>query len=206
MDKHGVPPMKRFVFGNRVTYLDSIPKFISVLWEKNVEILDYLGIKVPSEERDIPKYKKTSNTELARTRNQKSTKRSKNKAKPESDESTSSNHVNKSQKILEIPFLTVKKRRETRLLFTRRPTFHPHGKTKGKSKSKGALVNSSKLKYNGRVIKVKSRDSLPSLKIKATSVMEKAQLYVGFALSSLTKEAQAVTSRNDSLAILECII
>ncbi|GKB54168.1 hypothetical protein Tco_0904921 [Tanacetum coccineum] len=33
--------------------------------------------------------------------------------------------------------------------------------------------------------------------------MEKAQLYVGFALSSLTKEAQAVTSRNDSLAILE---
>ncbi|GJV28301.1 hypothetical protein Tco_1384749 [Tanacetum coccineum] len=35
------------------------------------------------------------------------------------------------------------------------------------------------------------------------SIMEKAQLYVGFALSSLTKEAQAVTSRNDSLAILD---
>ncbi|GKC60197.1 hypothetical protein Tco_1087795 [Tanacetum coccineum] len=43
----------------------------------------------------------------------------------------------------------------------------------------------------------------PSLKLKATSEMEKAQLYVGFALNSLTKEAQAVTSRNDSLAILE---
>ncbi|GJV59164.1 reverse transcriptase domain-containing protein [Tanacetum coccineum] len=32
--------------------------------------------------------------------------------------------------------------------------------------------------------------------------MVKAQIYVGFALNSLTKEAQAVTSRNDSLAIL----
>ncbi|GKF79844.1 hypothetical protein Tco_0235412, partial [Tanacetum coccineum] len=27
MDKHGVSPMKRFVFGNRVTKLDSIPAF-----------------------------------------------------------------------------------------------------------------------------------------------------------------------------------
>ncbi|GJS69890.1 retrovirus-related pol polyprotein from transposon TNT 1-94 [Tanacetum coccineum] len=32
--------------------------------------------------------------------------------------------------------------------------------------------------------------------------MVKAQIYVGYALNSLTKEAQAVTSRNDSLAIL----
>ncbi|GJU88017.1 hypothetical protein Tco_1300440 [Tanacetum coccineum] len=39
---------------------------------------------------------------------------------------------------------------------------------------------------------------------KATSAMVKAQVYVGFVLDSLTKEAQAVTSRNDSLAILEC--
>ncbi|GKF81994.1 hypothetical protein Tco_0243650 [Tanacetum coccineum] len=50
----------------------------------------------------------------------------------------------------------------------------------------GKEVNSRAYKYNGRVI-----------------VMEKAQLYVGFALNSLTKEAQAVTSKNDSLAILE---
>ncbi|GJR34021.1 UBN2 domain-containing protein [Tanacetum coccineum] len=35
--------------------------------------------------------------------------------------------------------------------------------------------------------------------------MVKAQIYVGFALNSLTKEAQAVTSRNDSLAILRYI-
>ncbi|GKB75623.1 hypothetical protein Tco_0942518 [Tanacetum coccineum] len=34
--------------------------------------------------------------------------------------------------------------------------------------------------------------------------MVKAQIYVGFVLDSLSKEAQAVTSRNDSLAILEC--
>ncbi|GJU91221.1 hypothetical protein Tco_1303644 [Tanacetum coccineum] len=38
----------------------------------------------------------------------------------------------------------------------------------------------------------------------ATSAMVKAQVYVGFVLDSLSKEAQAVTSRNDSLAILEC--
>ncbi|GJR32998.1 putative ribonuclease H-like domain-containing protein [Tanacetum coccineum] len=34
--------------------------------------------------------------------------------------------------------------------------------------------------------------------------MVKAQIYVGFILDSLSKEAQAVTSRNDCLAILEC--
>ncbi|GKD23685.1 hypothetical protein Tco_1225388, partial [Tanacetum coccineum] len=36
------------------------------------------------------------------------------------------------------------------------------------------------------------------------SVKSKAHKGVGFALDPLTKEAQAVTSRNDSLAILEC--
>ncbi|GKG33277.1 hypothetical protein Tco_0430787, partial [Tanacetum coccineum] len=41
MDKHGVPPTKRFVFGNRVTYLDSIPN--SFVLGESVEILDYLG-------------------------------------------------------------------------------------------------------------------------------------------------------------------
>ncbi|GJX96763.1 hypothetical protein Tco_0352561 [Tanacetum coccineum] len=39
---------------------------------------------------------------------------------------------------------------------------------------------------------------------KATSLMEKHTRGVGFVLNSLSKEAQAVTSRNDSLAILEC--
>ncbi|GJZ71838.1 hypothetical protein Tco_0635689 [Tanacetum coccineum] len=38
----------------------------------------------------------------------------------------------------------------------------------------------------------------------AMSLMEKHTKGVGFALNSLSKEAQAVTSRNDSLAILEC--
>ncbi|GJX83481.1 hypothetical protein Tco_0332962 [Tanacetum coccineum] len=33
--------------------------------------------------------------------------------------------------------------------------------------------------------------------------MVKAQIYVGFVLDSLSKEAQAVTSKNDSLAILK---
>ncbi|GJX95860.1 hypothetical protein Tco_0351658 [Tanacetum coccineum] len=49
-----------------------------------------------------------------------------------------------------------------------------------------------------------SRDYLTSLKHKDTSSMEKHTRGVGFALNSLTKEAQVVTSRNDSLAILEC--
>ncbi|GJZ01042.1 hypothetical protein Tco_0519003 [Tanacetum coccineum] len=39
-----------------------------------------------------------------------------------------------------------------------------------------------------------------------TSAMVKHTRDVGFALNSLTKKAQAVTSRNDSLAILECTI
>ncbi|GKA78101.1 reverse transcriptase domain-containing protein [Tanacetum coccineum] len=43
------------------------------------------------------------------------------------------------------------------------------------------------------------RDSLAQAQGKATSIMEEAQIYVGFTLKSLTKEAQAVTSRNDSL-------
>ncbi|GJZ47093.1 hypothetical protein Tco_0600925 [Tanacetum coccineum] len=49
-------------------------------------------------------------------------------------------------------------------------------------------------------IKAKAKKS----KTPATSTMVKAQVYVGFVLDSLLKEAQAVTSRNDSLAILEC--
>ncbi|GKG22520.1 hypothetical protein Tco_0387823, partial [Tanacetum coccineum] len=48
------------------------------------------------------------------------------------------------------------------------------------------------------------RDSLAQAQGKATSIMEEAQIYVGFTLKSLTKEAQAVTSKNDNLAILEC--
>ncbi|GJS68561.1 hypothetical protein Tco_0683126, partial [Tanacetum coccineum] len=42
-----------------------------------------------------------------------------------------------------------------------------------------------------------------SLEPESHVAMVKAQIYVGFALNSLTKEAQAVTSRNDSLAILK---
>ncbi|GJS54344.1 hypothetical protein Tco_0627706 [Tanacetum coccineum] len=48
------------------------------------------------------------------------------------------------------------------------------------------------------------RDSLAQAQDKATSIMEEAQIYVGFTLKSLSKEAQAVASRNDSLAIQEC--
>ncbi|GJS79969.1 hypothetical protein Tco_0729850 [Tanacetum coccineum] len=57
--------------------------------------------------------------------------------------------------------------------------------------------------FNGNLFFPSSSSSSDN-ELKATSVMEKAQLYVGFALNSLTKEAQAVTSRNDNLAILEC--
>ncbi|GJX71067.1 hypothetical protein Tco_0308238 [Tanacetum coccineum] len=68
----------------------------------------------------------------------------------------------------------------------------------------GKKVNSSDRLQDGKVIKVLSRHSLAQAQDKATSIMEKAQIYMGFTLKSLTKEAQAVTSRNDSLAIQEC--
>ncbi|GKB08899.1 hypothetical protein Tco_0837211 [Tanacetum coccineum] len=47
------------------------------------------------------------------------------------------------------------------------------------------------------------RQSLAYSQSKATSSMEEAQIVVGFCTKSLSKKAQAVTSRNDSLAILE---
>ncbi|GJX54195.1 hypothetical protein Tco_0282564 [Tanacetum coccineum] len=50
----------------------------------------------------------------------------------------------------------------------------------------------------------KSQSQSKMIKLKYTSAMVKHTRDVGFALNSLTKEAQAVTSRNDSLAILEC--
>ncbi|GJW72417.1 putative reverse transcriptase domain-containing protein [Tanacetum coccineum] len=48
---------------------------------------------------------------------------------------------------------------------------------------------------------IKSRALIGSLKLEGHVAMKKAQGEVGFTLFSLTKQAQAVTSRNDSLAI-----
>ncbi|GKA54995.1 hypothetical protein Tco_0753944 [Tanacetum coccineum] len=84
-------------------------------------------------------------------------------------------------------------------------TIHPSSlsylllKSKGFLKLKGALVNSRKLKYNGKVKWVFPRDSLAQDQAQATV---KAQIYVGFVLNSLTKLAQMSHQGNDTLAIL----
>ncbi|GJZ05835.1 hypothetical protein Tco_0539628 [Tanacetum coccineum] len=57
-------------------------------------------------------------------------------------------------------------------------------------------------KVKGQMGQIKA--SLNLSQVPSHVAMVKAQIYVGFALNSLTKEAQAVTSRNDSLAILKC--
>ncbi|GJU78636.1 hypothetical protein Tco_1275706 [Tanacetum coccineum] len=54
------------------------------------------------------------------------------------------------------------------------------------------------------LLKIKSQNSEESSSSAEETAMVKHTRVVGFALNSLTKEAQAVTSRNDSLAILEC--
>ncbi|GJW41886.1 hypothetical protein Tco_0070685 [Tanacetum coccineum] len=56
------------------------------------------------------------------------------------------------------------------------------------------------MKWQGQMGQIKA--SLNLSQVPSHVAMVKAQIYVGFALNSLTKEAQAVTSRNDSLAIL----
>ncbi|GKA09553.1 hypothetical protein Tco_0688884 [Tanacetum coccineum] len=58
----------------------------------------------------------------------------------------------------------------------------------------------STMKWQGQIGQIKA--SLNLSQVQSHVAMVKAQIYVGFALNSLTKEAQAVTSRNDSLAIL----
>ncbi|GJU86166.1 hypothetical protein Tco_1293712 [Tanacetum coccineum] len=76
-------------------------------------------------------------------------------------------------------------------------------KNQSRSQKSQASVKISQEKSKS-VKDVFPRDSLAQDQAQATSIMKKAQIYVGFTLNSLTKEAQAVTSRNDSLAILEC--
>ncbi|GKB56147.1 hypothetical protein Tco_0912333 [Tanacetum coccineum] len=78
------------------------------------------------------------------------------------------------------------------------------GKTKGFLKLRGKKVYSSAIQPNGRDSSVKSRAIIGLLKHRAHAAMKETQRGVGFALNTLTQLAQAVTSRNDSLAILEC--
>ncbi|GKC83053.1 hypothetical protein Tco_1138770, partial [Tanacetum coccineum] len=70
-------------------------------------------------------------------------------------------------------------------------------KIQSRSQKSQVSVKSSKT----RVKSVFPRDSLAQDQAHATSAMVKHTRDVGFALNSLTKEAQAVTSKNDSLAI-----
>ncbi|GJX22874.1 hypothetical protein Tco_0227319 [Tanacetum coccineum] len=74
--------------------------------------------------------------------------------------------------------------------------------TRKQSKNRQARTRES-VEYKAKAKKVKPQSkSAKKSQIQSHVAMVKAQIYVGFALNSLTKEAQAVTSRNDSLAIL----
>ncbi|GJY72577.1 hypothetical protein Tco_0476280 [Tanacetum coccineum] len=98
----------------------------------------------------------------------------------------------------------VKEKARNQLLFTRRPTFHPHGKTKGKWKLMGKEVNSRAHKYNGRVKSVKSVKSkgyLSSLKITSHVINGRSTRGVGFCAKTLSKEAQVSLKRIATLAI-----
>ncbi|GJW33003.1 hypothetical protein Tco_0053035 [Tanacetum coccineum] len=60
---------------------------------------------------------------------------------------------------------------------------------------------SSALQPNGKDSSVKSRAIIGLLKHRAHAAMKEIQRGMGFALNTLTQLAQAVTSKNDSLAI-----
>ncbi|GJZ54963.1 hypothetical protein Tco_0610156 [Tanacetum coccineum] len=79
-------------------------------------------------------------------------------------------------------------------------------KIQSRSQKSQASVKSSQkwaLQQNGKDKVVISKALTSSLSSSSHVEMEKAHKGMGFALDPLTKEAQAVTSRNDSLAILE---
>ncbi|GJU57130.1 hypothetical protein Tco_1234896 [Tanacetum coccineum] len=73
-------------------------------------------------------------------------------------------------------------------------------------KSKQARIREWKSEQKPEAKARKSQTLSQSGQIMATSSMEKHTRGMGFALDPLTKEAQAVTSRNDSLAILEVLV
>ncbi|GKB19008.1 hypothetical protein Tco_0852931, partial [Tanacetum coccineum] len=73
-----------------------------------------------------------------------------------------------------------------------------HGHENQKSTKRSQRIKAEARK--GQMGQIKA--SLNLSQVPSHVAMVKAQIYVGFALNSLTKEAQAVTSRNDSLAIL----
>ncbi|GKC44643.1 hypothetical protein Tco_1062365 [Tanacetum coccineum] len=100
-----------------------------------------------------------------------------------------------------ITVFNCRKRARNQLLFTRRPTFHPHGKTKGKWKLMGKEVNSRAHKYNGRVKSVKSRGYLSSLKITSHVINGRSTRGVGFCAKTLSKEAQVSLKWIATLAI-----
>ncbi|GKB20403.1 retrovirus-related pol polyprotein from transposon TNT 1-94 [Tanacetum coccineum] len=75
-------------------------------------------------------------------------------------------------------------------------------KIKGQMEIKGFVsqFKRSRMKWQGQMGQIKA--SLNLSQVQSHVAMVKAKIYVGFTLNLLTKEAQAVTSRNDSLAIL----
>ncbi|GJZ07243.1 hypothetical protein Tco_0541036 [Tanacetum coccineum] len=89
-------------------------------------------------------------------------------------------------------------------------TIHPSSpslptvKIKGQIQIKGCLgqFKSSFIRWQGEISQITLLTS--SLSSSSRVEMEKAHILVGFCTKLLTKEAQAVTSRNENLAILKC--
>ncbi|GKD65199.1 hypothetical protein Tco_1307307 [Tanacetum coccineum] len=77
-------------------------------------------------------------------------------------------------------------------------------KSWGFIKLREKLGNSKTPKDYGRDKSVKSKPSLTQDQAHATSVIEKAQIHMGFYAKTLTKEAQWHPKGNDTLAIFRC--
>ncbi|GJX80320.1 hypothetical protein Tco_0328469 [Tanacetum coccineum] len=66
----------------------------------------------------------------------------------------------------------------------------------------GSRFKSSQVQWQGQRGQINSHSL--TLKLKATSIMEKAQIHMGFCAKTLTKETQCHPKGNDTLAIFRC--
>ncbi|GKD58723.1 hypothetical protein Tco_1296232, partial [Tanacetum coccineum] len=135
----------------------------------------------------IKNHNKTVKNGQARTRESEEYKKEAKESKPKPGK------VKPSVKVIQLNYPTqLKKEKGAKALVTVHLLLRdlPWIKREGFLKLRAKNVYSSKLKYNGRVIKVKSRESLALDQAHATSIMEKAQIHMGFCAKTLTKEAQ----------------
>ncbi|GJS40746.1 hypothetical protein Tco_0565789 [Tanacetum coccineum] len=85
---------------------------------------------------------------------------------------------------------------------TRKPSkTGKHGHENQKSTKRSQRIKAEAKKVKPQDSSVKSRAIIGLLKHRAHAAMKETQRGVGFALNTLTQLAQAVTSKNDSLAI-----